>query len=130
MAKQFTLGKRERLKSRKSIEQLFSAGKGFTVPSFRALYLLGDPAGQFLQFGTGASSKNFKKAIDRNRIKRLSREAWRLQKAPLQEILKEQNQQMNVFLIYTARELPGYNEVYEKVGKIIAKLCNILASKK
>jgi ribonuclease P protein component len=125
VSKQFTFGRNERLKSRKAIEQLFKQGKSFSVFPFRVYYL----SGQFnatLQFGTGVSSKNFKKAVDRNRVKRLSRETWRLQKPVLQDALKEQNVQLNVFLIYTAKELPVYQEIYEKTGRIIQKLCQAI----
>lgn len=130
MSKQFTLGKTERLKSRKIIEQLFKEGKSFAFPHFRVYYLFSTASDTSLQFGAGVSTKNFKKAVDRNRVKRVTRESWRLQKAPLQELVKEQNTRFSVFLIYTAKELPVYKEVYEKTGKIIDKLCKLVAEKK
>ena len=111
MAKQFTLGKDERLKSRKQIEQLFTKGKKFSISSFQgSLSIQCKLTNPPLQFGAGVSNKNFKKAVDRNRIKRLIREAYRLQKNELQEKLKEQKRQLNVFFIYTGKELPVYNE--------------------
>lgn len=79
-----------------------------------------------LQFGTGTSGKNFKRAVDRNRIKRLTREAYRLQKKPLQEALKQKGLGLNVFFIYTSKELPGYNIVKEKVNVILSKLIQII----
>ena len=84
---------------------------------------------QALQFGAGAGTKNFKKAVDRNRIKRLTREAWRLQKSGLQEILMNNKTQLVVFFIYTAKELPEYNLVYEKTGAVINKLIKIINEK-
>lgn len=122
MAKQFTLGKNERLKSRKSIEQLFSEGKKFVLSPFRIHYLTGKFEKAPLQFGVGVSTKNFKKAVDRNRIKRLTKEAYRLQKTSLQKKLKEKNKQMNVFFIYTGKELPAYKEVFSKVILILNRL--------
>jgi ribonuclease P protein component len=130
MAKQFTLSGNERLKSRKVIEQLFREGKGFTLLPFRVYYLPGGSSGSSLHFGAGVGSKNFKKAVDRNRIKRVVREAWRLQKIVLQEKLKEQNIPLNVFLIYTGKNLPEYKEVHEKTGRIIKKLCDFITIKK
>src|SRR5205809_6930341 len=90
MAKQFTLGKSERLKSRKLIELLFKNGRSFNAFPFRVYYIeekiiFDEPN---VHFGGGVSTKNFKKAVDRNRIKRLTREGWRLQKQPLIESLK------------------------------------------
>ena len=123
MAKQFTLGKNERLKSRKSIEQLFSEGKKIVTAPYKVLYQLTRPAGSSsLLFGTGVSAKNFKKAVDRNRIKRLTREAYRLQKPALQEKIKTNNTGLNVFFIYTGKEVPDYNEVYKKMGVVLKKL--------
>jgi ribonuclease P protein component len=130
VAKQFTLGKKERLKSRKRIEQLFSGGKTFTLFPFRAWYLIDKIPDASLQFGIGVSSKNFKKAVDRNRIKRQAREAWRLQKLSFEEKLLEQNKQLSVFIIYTSKDLPRYEEIHEKMGKVINKLQELVVLKK
>ena len=123
MSKRFTLGKNERLKSRKSIEQLFSDGKKIMAAPYRVLYMftLADDKGSLL-FGTGVSAKTFKKAVHRNRIKRLTREAYRLQKKSLQEKIALKNIHLNVFFIYTGKELPVYDEVYKKVGTVLTKL--------
>jgi ribonuclease P protein component len=125
MAKQFSLGKEERLKSRKLIEELFSAGKNFVVNPFRIYYMVSKGAFT-LRFGVGVSGKNFKKAVDRNRIKRLIREAYRLQKLSLQERLKEKNSQLNIFFIYTGKELPDFNLAKEKVNVALKKLQEII----
>jgi ribonuclease P protein component len=131
MAKSFTLGKEERLKSRKTIEKLFEAGKKFSVSSFLAYYLLVDEEKKDpLQFGVGVSGKNFKKAVDRNRIKRLTRESYRLQKLPLKESLVAQKKNLNVFFIYTGKEIPVYAEVYTAVGTIIQKLSAMVVKTK
>jgi ribonuclease P protein component len=100
LAKQFPLGKNERLKSRKQIEQLFREGKNFALSPFRIYYLISpliNSSPSNLQFGTSAPGKNFKRAVDRNRIKRLTREAYRLQKKQLQEALTQKKIRLNVF---------------------------------
>lgn len=129
MTKQFTLGKQERLKSRKLIEELFSKGQRMSVFPYRVFYLFlpADNPSQAasLQFGAGAGTRNFKKAVDRNRIKRLTREAWRLQKNQLAKKLDAHAQHLSVFLIYTGKELPAYDFVREKVSLIIEKLLTI-----
>ena len=79
-----------------------------------------------LQAGATTGSKNFKKAVDRNRIKRLIREAWRLQKPGIQKLLKEKKQQLAVFFIFTGKELPGHTMVNEKIGLILQRLINII----
>ena len=126
MKRTFTLSKQERLKSRKLIEQLFRQGKSISVFPYRALYLPvagGDAQLPFsLQAGITVSSKNFKKAVHRNKIKRLTREAYRLQKPGLQQKLAETGQQLMLFLIYTGKEIPDFLLAKEKVQVILNKL--------
>ena len=132
MAKQFTLGKNERLKSRKLIEQLFKEGKSFNAFPFRVYYLFPEKIVNNqsrtcgIQFGAGVSSRNFKKAVDRNRIKRLTREAYRLQKKLLEETLRTRSKKLSLFFIYTQKELPDYKTVYEKTSLILNKLVKII----
>jgi ribonuclease P protein component len=123
VAQKFTLGKTERLKSRKAIEQLFHSGRSFVVSPYRVMFM-GTEKGA-LQFGTGVSAKNFKRAVDRNRIKRLTREAYRLQKNPLEQQLKESRKGMHLFVTYTGMTLPEYTVVYDSMQKIINKLLKI-----
>ncbi len=129
MAKKFTLGNNERLKSRKQIEQLFGEGKNFPLSPFRVYYrfipIINDSPSN-LQFGAGVSGKNFKRAVDRNRIKRLTREAYRLQKIQLQEILSQKRLQLNLFFIYTGKELPEFGMTKEKVNVILNKMIKIV----
>lgn len=132
MRKKFTLGKKERLKSRKQIEQLFSEGKSFVLAPFRVYFIVNGQLfpdsyrevnrGNYLQFGAGVSGKFFKKAVDRNRIKRMTREAWRLQKNILNEKLKTLEKQLNVFFIYTGKEIPDFTLVKSKVAVALKKL--------
>lgn len=133
VAKQFTLGKNERLKSRKQIEQLFKSGQRFISPPFRVFYsfqTIQQPNSICsLQAGFGASSRNFKTAVERNRIKRLTKEAYRLQKNTLQDELKEQNRKLNVFFIYTGKELPLYTDVYNSINTALIKLLEISTKK-
>jgi ribonuclease P protein component len=128
---QFTLGKNERLKSRKLIEQLFKEGKSFTVQPYKIYYLI-DKAHNIqhsifnIQFTAGVSSKNFKKAVHRNRIKRLTREAYRLQKKELQDALKQKHLQLNIFFIFTGKELFDFNTIKDKVHVILIKMIKVI----
>jgi ribonuclease P protein component len=128
MPKQYTLSKNERLKSRKWIEQLFKEGESFSMPPYRVYYMpVNNTTNEkekksFIQFGVGVSSKNFKKAVDRNRIKRLTREGWRLQKNELEKMVSLQNKSFIFFFIYTGREIPDFVLVKEKTGGIINRL--------
>lgn len=123
MAKRFTLGKSERIKSRKSIEQLFRSGKSFTHLPFRIIY---QQAGDGLHFGVGVSARYFKKAVDRNRIKRLTREAYRLHKIPLQELLAANRKGLHVFFNYVAKEKTDYVVLVAAMEKSLTKLINTI----
>ncbi len=72
------------------------------------------------------SGKIFKRAVDRNRVKRLTREAYRLQKKQLQEATMQKKLQLSIFFIYTGKELPAFNIVREKVNVILNKLTKIV----
>ncbi len=126
MEKRFTLGKIERLKSRKQIELLFSKGEKFSITPFRVHYAFNELTNPPLQFGVGVSNKNFKKAVDRNKIKRLVREAYRLQKVALEQQVKEKKRQLNLFFIYNGKEIPGYGGIFAKVKKILDRLGHII----
>ena len=77
----FTYSKKEKLKSKKVIEQLFSVGKSVSAYPLRMVYLE-YPFDDDIQFkvGVSVSKRNFKNAVDRNKIKRLLRESYRLHK--------------------------------------------------
>lgn len=126
MTKKFTLNKNDRLKSRKLIEQLFKKGDKMHSGYFKAFYLNQTGSVNSLQLGVGVSGKTFKKAVDRNRIKRLIKESFRLQKNSLKDKLENHQKQLSVFILYTGNEVPAYREVYEKIGALIKKLQNIL----
>ena len=128
MRQRYTWDKAEKLKSRKRIDQVFKQGKNFTVFPFKVFYLMTGPArngpipGPAVQAGFGAGSRHFKKAVDRNRIKRLCREAYRLQKQSLLDPLGAKGLSLAVFFVYIGKDLPDYQTVTEKIGVILRKL--------
>lgn len=130
MSARQTLNKTERLKSRKLIGRLFEKGRSFSFQPFRVYYLLEEPeahTGESLLFGTGVSARNFRRAVDRNRIKRLIREAWRLQCSELRAQMKETPLKLTVFVLYTGRELPVYAEIATKMESLLKKLSSVVA---
>jgi ribonuclease P protein component len=121
----YFLKKEDRLKSRKAIDLLFTKGKSFSNFPFRICWQLVD--GEVgLKAGFTASSKNFKKATDRNRIKRLIKEAYRLQKNNLQETLIQKNKEVHLFFIYTGKEVPTYEVIFEKTGNVLKRIIKLL----
>ena len=114
----------DRLKSRKAIEELFAKGNAFSEFPLRVFWILGDEA-TGLKAGFTASSRNFKKAVDRNRIKRLMRESYRLQK----DLLENESipgKSLHIFFIYTGKDLPEYRVVFEKTGLILKRLVKLI----
>ncbi len=126
----YTLGKEERLKSRKIIELLFKEGKSFSNFPFRVVWkYLPQESNIILQAGFTVSSKHFKKAVDRNRTRRLMKEAYRLQKNGLQQNLGHSNKRLGIFFIYVGKEIPDYALVFEKIAVIIGRLQKIVNEK-
>jgi ribonuclease P protein component len=117
----YFLKKTDRLKSRKAIEILYKSGKNFSVFPLRIQYLVTkfEPG---IKAGFSAPSKNFKRATDRNKIKRLLKEAYRLQKNEIAQHPSLVNSGLYVFIIYTGKEIPNYDLIFEKTGLALQKL--------
>ena len=77
-----------------------------------------------LKAGFTVSSRNFPRAVDRNRIKRLTREAYRLQKLPLREVLLKNKQRVHLFFIYSGRDIPDSVQVNKSILLLLEKLIN------
>jgi ribonuclease P protein component len=124
-----TLGKAEKLKSRKQIELLFAEGKGFTAFPVKVVYLFSKNDGQevdsesaAVQVGVSASTRQFKHATDRNRIKRLLREAYRQQKHDLLESATQKGVVLSVFFIYLDKTMPDYDLLFDKMRYCLKRL--------
>lgn len=117
------LGKSYKLKSKKIIESLFNDGE--TVKQFPFLVKFCKqelPSKEVFQVVFSVSKRKFKKAPDRNRIKRLMRETLRKNKHGLEEYLKTNNQQLALFLIYTNTEIMTYEEMNRKIVLLFERL--------
>ena len=126
MVKRYGFGKDEKLKSRKSIDELFSKGKSFTVSPVRVSYKFAKaPESPSLQAGVTTSKKNFKKAVDRNRIKRLLREAYRLQKNDLKDLTFAKGLTGHIFFMYNGKEIADFDVIMESMNKCLLRLQKI-----
>ncbi len=128
---QFTLNKNQRLKSRKAIEALFKQGKSFSVFPFRVVYTLQEAEANIAEpilAGFSVSTRYFKRAVKRNRIKRLMREAYRLQKLPLLQKMPA-NKSLHLFFIYVHSEVPIFDVCFKKMSLTLSKLEAIVDEK-
>jgi len=121
--KPFSYNKKEKLKSRTQLEAIFTSGKSFSVFPIKVFFLEAETTQtERIKVGVGVSARHFKKAVHRNRIKRLLREAYRLEKQNLHQQLNEQQKQFAVFFLYIDKEMPAYEVLRGKMKEAIEKL--------
>jgi len=120
----FTFPKNEKLKSRKLISEIFTSGETTKAYPLLARYVLNtqNEIDSTIMFGVSVPKRRFKKAVDRNRIKRLVKEAYRLQKHHLQEVLDQNHLSMAVMVVFTGDEVLQFADINKAVQKLIYRL--------
>lgn len=126
----FSFSKEEKLTGKTSIDQLFNEGKSFNLFPFKVFYRIAinpdDPAARLL---IAIPKKKVKHAVDRNRLRRLVREAYRLNKAELVTCLETGSVHLHFALIFTGESVDlTYKEVELKITDALAKLVKIIGS--
>ena len=113
-----TYSKSEKLKSKKLIEQLFVEGQWVSSFPLRMVYLPTEFKDSAVKVGVSVSKRQFKKAVDRNRIKRLMRESYRLNK---HVIFNNITTQYAFMILYIGIEKPDYLDVENATVKLFKK---------
>lgn len=117
------LGKSYKLCSQKLISQIFEKKKSVRCYPFVVHYAIVElPEKTPFQVTLSAPKRTFKKAHDRNRIKRLMRETIRKNKLILEPYLVEHNIQVALFMIYTAAEELDHNTLQKKTKQLFKQL--------
>ena len=118
-----SFGKNYKLCSKKLIETLFKEGKSVKAFPFTLVYLKQENSADVpFQMVISAPKKINRHAHDRNRIKRVSREAIRKNKFILEDFLIETNQQLAIFLVCTAKEELSTEQMDKKIKKLFTQL--------
>lgn len=118
-----TFKKEERLSEKKIIEKLFERGCDFYVSPFKVLWEHADFESKYpAKVMIAVSGRNFRKAVDRNRIKRLMREAYRKNKHILYEALQNSSEKYAFMLLYTGKIIIPFRDMESKIILILQRL--------
>ena len=125
--KKYTFKKEERLCSKRSIDDLFHNGSSFVVYPLRVVFLSKptDPEQNFpAQVITSVPKKRFKKAVDRNYLKRLMRESYRLEKDKLYSFLQDHSLNLLLAIQYVSNDKLSLETLKGKMEQLIGRIEN------
>ena len=114
----FRFPKSEKLKSKKIIELLFEEGKAMSKFPIKVFYLPIENA-EKTQAGFAVPKRNFKNVVDRNKITRQLREAYRLQKHMLKN---KGNSKFALFFLYLGKDKLGYSSIEKSIRDLLKKI--------
>ncbi|MCR8556018.1 ribonuclease P protein component [Mucilaginibacter sp. BJC16-A38] len=121
----YTFNKEERLCNKKLIDKLFHNGSSFLCYPFKASWLFIDEPGEFpTQILFSVSKRRYKRAVDRNLIKRRTREAYRLNKQQhLYNVLISLDKRIILSVGFIGKEIVEYDFMEKKMLKLLTQLC-------
>ena len=126
----FNFPKSQRLTNKKNFEKLFEAGQTINAFPFKLIYITEAAIENMppYQIAFTVPKRSFKKAVDRNLLKRRMRELFRLNKHAFIEHIDLQEKNFYGIIIYTNREIMTYGEMEKSWKKLISKFNTALTS--
>lgn len=131
MAHRYNFPKEEHLCGDIRTGKLFQNGKGFIAYPLRVVYLWteDDEADATVRVLISVPKKKIRKAVHRNRIKRLIREAYRLNKSVIVEKAAPSGKHLHLGFIYLATEDPGFSTIKSAMEQSLNKIQGYPANK-
>lgn len=118
-----TFKKRERLKSRKTIESLFVQNKSIKLFPFKLVWLIeANDVELCIKMGVSVSKRQFKTAVKRNLIKRKMRECLRINKSLIQADLLDKKITLSFMIIFMGSEVVPYSDFDIKIKQLLIRL--------
>ena len=115
----FKYSKKDKLKSKKLIDQLFTNGKAVTAYPLRLVYIKTEfEDGSQLKTGVSVSKRLHKTAVSRNQIKRLLREAYRLNK-PL--YFNNSSNSYAFMILYLSKDGTTFDKLNKNINTLFKK---------
>ena len=118
----FSFSKKERLKNKVEIESLFSEGNRFFEYPFNVIWKVDSNSDSTLKMAVSAPKKKIPNATDRNKIKRLVREAFRTNKTIVQQPLEAKDVKLHLMLIYSQSSIMSMSEIEDKISVTLQRL--------
>ena len=122
----FSFKKEERLCSRQLIDQLYSEGHRLMAFPFSVQWMKVEGPCQVMIV---APKRRFHHAVDRNRVRRMTRECYRLRKPALYEFLDTHGVSIVFSMVYIHNEIMSYDQLGHKMDKLITALENDILTK-
>lgn len=113
-----SFGKTEKLKSVKRFAQLFEEGKSISGYPLKLIYIRIENQEVSIKAGVTVPKRNFKSAVDRNKVKRLLREAYRRNKAV---VFNNTDANFAFLFLYLGKEMPSFGQLDEKMKQVLNK---------
>lgn len=118
-----TLSKAERINGDKRIDKLFSDGDAFIAYPLRIVFLKREKdENPDVSILVSVSKKKFKRAVKRNRMKRLIREAYRLNKIAFYQLCEQYGIGIDIAFLYLKNEFSDFQEIEKAMLKTVSLL--------